>query len=151
MVINFEDFVSFVYLSHKALHLIKSYEIKEFGIKGYHMLVMHYLAKSEGGLSSGELCDKCKEDKAAVSRYLKKLYQKGYVVVEDNEEKKYKLKNILTDEGKKVYFELEKHLSKVTGALEKGISAKKLESFVKTLNVVANNFDAFCSERENRR
>ena len=151
MVINFEEFVSFVNLSQKALHLIKSYEIKEFGIKGYHMLVMHYLAKSENGLSSGELCDKCKEDKAAVSRYLKKLYQKGYVAVEENEEKKYKLKNILTDEGKKVYVELEKYLSRVTTALEKGVSAKKLESFAKTLSIVSVNFDDFCSERDRRR
>lgn len=148
MEFHFEEFVAFVNATHKTLQKIKSFKIEKYGIKGYHLLAMHYIATSEEGLTSGELCDYFKEDKAAVSRYLNKLYGKGFITLQEEEGKKYKLKNILTEEGAKVYEELKKPLMQVEKMLKKGISSSKLESFSRTLDIVVENFNDVLDKME---
>ena len=81
MVRRFEDFVNLINTAYKDIQKIKSYEVKELGLKSSHVMCMFYLGQSEYGLTSNELCDKCKEDKAAVSRNLKFLAEKGQGVV----------------------------------------------------------------------
>ena len=148
MEFRFEEFVNFVNLSHRALQKIKSMDIGKYDIKGHHLLTMHYIATSKNGLTSTELCDKFREDKAAVSRYLKTLYDKGYVFIQNDGDKKYKLKNLLTDEGKKVYAEYEMYLSTVGKNLEKGVSDPKIASFRKTLAVYTRNLEFFVEKME---
>lgn len=145
MIQRFEDFVSMINMAYKGLQKIKSYEVESLGLKGTHVMCMFYLGQNEEGLTSGELCEKCREDKAAVSRSLKYLQEKGYVTVAENDEKKYKLKNILTDKGKEAYLQLEISIGEAVKKFGKGLTVSERKTFYKALGVIVGNFDAFCN------
>lgn len=148
MIQRFEDFMSLINTAYKGLQKIKSHEMGNLGLKGSHVMCMFYLGKSEEGLTSGELCEKCREDKAAISRNLKFLAEKGYVKLEESEDKKYKLKNVLTPEGKEVYKKLEMLIIGCVNQFGVGLTEKERTTFYKALGVIVKNFDEFCKSME---
>ncbi len=147
MVNRFNDFVSMINTAYKCLQKIKSCEVKSLGIKGSQVMCLFYLGQNEEGLTSGELCEMCREDKAAVSRNLKFLYDKGYVKISEDETKKYKLKNVLTDDGKKAYSILEKHIIDSVSRFGTGLTEKERRTFYKALGIIAGNLDDYCSKQ----
>ncbi|MBO4949933.1 MAG: winged helix-turn-helix transcriptional regulator [Clostridia bacterium] len=149
MIQRFDDFVSLINTAYKGLQKIKSYEVEELGLKGNHVMCLFYLGQNEGGLTSGELCEKCREDKAAISRNLKFLQEKGYVTVAGDKDKKYKLKNVLTDKGQEVYSRLEIIIGDAVNKFGKGLTAAERKAFYKALGVIVGNFDAFCDKLDN--
>ena len=146
MIKRFEEFVSLINTAYKGLQKIKSYEVEGLGLKGSHVMCLFYLGQYDEGLTSGELCDKCREDKAAVSRNLKFLQEKGYVTVSDDENKKYKLKNILTDKGRNAYETLVALIVSCVDKFGTGLTEKERTTFYKALGVIVGNFDEFCSK-----
>ena len=150
MINKFADFVSLLNTVYKDVQKIKSYEVKELGLKSCHVMSMFYLGQSENGLTSNELCDKCREDKAAISRNLKYLYDKGYVKSSGDENQKYKLKNVLTDEGRIVYERLEVIISSAVERFSKGLSSKDNDAFFRCLEKIIENFDEFFAEIEGK-
>jgi len=148
MIQRFEDFVSMTNTAYKGLQKIKSYKVESLGLKGSHVMCMFYLGQNEEGLTSVELCEKCREDKAAVSRNLKYLYEKGYVKLAQDDEKKYRLKNVLTDSGREAYNKLEIMISDAVNSFGKGLTVKERTAFYKAFGVIVSNFDAFCSTLE---
>ncbi len=149
MINRFDDFVSMINTAYKCLQKVKSYEVKSLGIKGSQVMCLFYLGQKEDGLTSGELCEMCREDKAAVSRNLKCLYEKGYVTVFEDETKKYKLKNVLTDEGKEAYNILEKHIVDCVTKFGTGLTDRERTTFYKALSIIVGNFDEFCNRPAN--
>ena len=145
MVQRFEDFVNLVNLAYKGLQKVKSYEVKSLGLKASHVMCVFYLGRSEEGLTAGELCDKCREDKAAISRNLKYLQQKKYVVLRENENQKYNLRYTLTDSGKDAYYMIEARVISCVDKLGKGLTKAERNTFYKAFDVIIGNFDKFCS------
>ena len=146
MVQRFEEFVSLVNLAYKGLQKVKSYEVKSLELKGSHVMCMFYLGKSEAGLTAGELCDKCREDKAAISRNLKYLQQKKYVVLEENDTQKYNLKYRLTDSGMEAYHMIEARIISCVDKLGQGLTKSERAIFYKSFDVIVANFDKFCCD-----
>lgn len=150
MIQRFEDFVSLINTAYKDLQKVKSHEVESLGLKGSHVMCMFYLGQHEEGLTSGELCEKCREDKAAISRNLKYLHEKGYVTLSEDEEKRYKLKNVLTPKGREAYYQLEMLIREMVNKFGKGLTEKERNIFYKALGVIVGNFDAFCSSLEEK-
>ena len=148
MVQRFEDFVNLINTAYKDIQKIKSYEVKDMGLKSSHVMCMFYLGQTESGLTASELCEKCKEDKAAVSRNLKFLTDKGYVSVAGDERQKYKLRNILTAEGKEAYEKLTVTISSAVERFSKGLTTREREAFYKYLGKILENFEDFFEEKE---
>ena len=71
---RFETFTLLVSKLSRSIRKIKSEEMAEFGLKGPHVSCLYYLSQC-GGLTASELCERCEEDKAAVSRSLEYLEQ----------------------------------------------------------------------------
>ena len=101
MLQRFEAFVSGITVCHKYIQRIKSMEMTELGLKGTHVMCLFYLHHNPQGLTAAQLCQLCAEDKAAISRSLKYLEERGYVRAGESS-KKYKKPVALTAEGKDV-------------------------------------------------
>ena len=85
---RFESFVNTVTRAYKTLQKIKNQATESMGLRGNHVMCMHYLGTSPEGLTATELCKLCNEDKAAVSRTVLDLTQKGLVIPVDLESKR---------------------------------------------------------------
>lgn len=110
MITRFEDFVGLISSIHKNIQKIKQGKMKEFGLSGNHVMCMVYLAQHPEGLTAAKLCQLISVDKAATSRALSELLEKGYVCYPDSEgQKKYRATVALTESG----FELTKQMDHI--------------------------------------
>ncbi len=103
MLDRFEHFTYLVNKIYRDMQKIKSQKLKNYGLKGSHMICIHYLGKSDDGLSFKELCEICDEDKGLISRNLSYLKKEDFVEELIGDKKTYKGKMILTEKGKEVF------------------------------------------------
>ena len=73
MIRRFKEFTKNISFAYKYIIKIKSAAIKEFGLKGSHVMCLFYIGESENGLTATKLCKLCGEDKAAISKSLAAL------------------------------------------------------------------------------
>lgn len=96
---RFENFVISVLRLNKIITKIKLLEMEEYKLRAVHVMCIYYLSESEDGLTATELAKLTLEDKAAISRALGTLRERGYIFYDS---KKYNTKVRLTDEGKEI-------------------------------------------------
>ena len=143
MIQRFEEFTSNISQAYKSIIKIKSHEMTEYGLKASNVTCLFYLGKHEEGLTATELCEKCMEDKAAVSKSLAVLKERGYVMHQDDG-KKYKLKYFITDAGKRVYEEISLIIADVVGRVGEGLTDEERNIFYKALGTIVKNLNELC-------
>ena len=72
------------------------------GYKGAFAQYLATLSRYEDGLTSTELCEICDKDKAAVSRIIAEMEEKGLIQREKKAVRSYRSKITLTEKGKEV-------------------------------------------------
>ena len=83
---RFDMFIKSMDVLSKVIQRVKNAGLEKYGLKSIHFMILFYLEKAENGLTSKELINLTLEDKAAISRGIAALVDKGYV----NYSKKYK-------------------------------------------------------------
>ena len=104
MLQRFQDFVTGITQCYRSIQKIKSTEMTEFGLKGTHVMCLFFLGQHPEGLTATQLSQMCAEDKAAISRTLAVLQERGYIQAG---EKKYRAPLRLTDAGEELARQME--------------------------------------------
>lgn len=140
MIDRFEAFVSGITICYKYVQRIKSAEMTEFGLKGTHVMVLFHLNRHGEGLTATQLCTLCAEDKAAISRTLADLVEKGYVCSpDDTGKRKYRALVQLTPAGEAVSEQIIALISQWVGTGGDGLTEQQRDTFYYALGVIANN------------
>lgn len=92
----FENFTVTILKLNKLVQKIKTCEVKEYGLKTIHVMCVYYLKNHPDGLTASDLSRLTLEDKAAISRALKAMREKGLISYDPN---KYNAVIRLTDAG----------------------------------------------------
>ena len=79
----FEQFSLLILKMSKIVQKIKALEMVPFDLKAVHVMILYLLRMHREGLSVSELCHQTLDDKAAVSRAVAVLRERGYVVPDD--------------------------------------------------------------------
>ena len=108
----------------------------EFGLKGAHAMCLFFLQNHPEGITAAQLSHLCAEDKAAVSRSLADLAEKGYV---ESEEKKYRSRIRLTERGKEVADHIDEMIDQWVSFGGDGLTEENREIFYKSLGLIAQN------------
>ena len=74
---RFENFTVAILKLNKLIQKIKLYEMRDYGLKAIHVMCVYYL-RTRGELTASELSKLTLEDKAAISRALGLLKEKGF-------------------------------------------------------------------------
>ena len=148
MISRFKEFTKGISTAYKHLIKLKSYGIKEFGIKGSHVMCLFYISEAENGLNATELCRLCSEDKAAISKALSALEEKGYVQFENYENKKYRSKYFLTENGKSVISKVYDKIFNAVSLGGDGVPEEERDIFYKTLGMINGNLENLCKNFE---
>ena len=69
---RFETFTVLITRISRSIKRIKADEMADFELKGPHVSCLYYLSQRDG-MTAAELCERCDEDKAAISRSLDDL------------------------------------------------------------------------------
>ena len=146
MTERFEKFTVLINRISRNIRKIKNQEMAEYNLRCSHISCLYYLYTS-GGLTATDLCERCEEDKAAVSRALEYLENNGYLICESKSAKRYKSLLRLTDKG----LDIGKRIAdKITYVLEE-ISVEMTEEeriqFYHSLMLISKGLDNIANNK----
>lgn len=141
---RFECFTKNITAIYRAIQKIKHMEMTEFGLKGMHVMCLFFLSKHPEGLTAAQLCEKCVEDKAAISRSIATLKEKRFVYEsQTDEKKKYRSIIRLTETGQAV---ASKEAYKIANAVSiggDGLHDSDRAIFYKSLELISKNLEKY--------
>ena len=137
MIQRFDAFVSGITACYKYIQRIKSMEMTEFGLKGTHVMCLFYLKENPEGLTAAQLSSRCAEDKAAISRTVSELRQKGYIT--SPSKKNYRAPLLLTEVGREIAEKFDHLIQEWVIAGGDGLSDTQRTDFYQALALIAEN------------
>ena len=99
MIDRFEQFVSYISAIHRDIQKIEWDQMVNYGLKGAYAQYLVAMHRYPEGITAAELCEVCGKDKAAVSRALSEMENKGLIVKQCNHENQYRARLLLTAAG----------------------------------------------------
>lgn len=146
---RFEVFTGSILELNRNLQKLKELEMRPYGLRASHVMSLYYLGKHPEGLTATELVDICREDKAAVSRSVSQLVEKGLVRGDFPEHKRaYRTKLYLTDTGMELVQTFDRRINDALTSGGKGLSAQQREMFYYAMDVIVTNLSRYVSGRE---
>ena len=118
---RFETFTVLITRISRSIKRIKADEMADFELKGPHVSCLYYLSQRDG-MTAAELCERCDEDKAAISRSLDDLEKNGYITCASGAGKRYKSPLRLTERGKAVGRAIGEKITRIVEAASEGLS-----------------------------
>lgn len=137
MIQRFDAFVSGITACYKYIQRIKSLEMTEFGLKGTHVMCLFYLRENPEGLTASQLCTRCAEDKAAISRTLSELREMGYVFASGK--KNYRAPLRLTELGSQIAGKFDRLIQDWVTVGGDGLSDAQRTDFYQALALISEN------------
>lgn len=150
MIKNFENLTLGVSQIYKSIQKIKKHRMNSLGLKGTHVMCIYYLSMYDEGLTASDLCHKCQEDKAGISRILSDLEGMGYITYESaSGGKKYRTKAFLTGKGFETSKKVRQFILSATALGGDGITEEERSIFYRVLFTINDNLKSVCEKLEN--
>lgn len=138
---RFETFTVLINKISRNIKRIKNQEMAEYGLRSTHVSCLYYLY-SKRSVTATELCERCEEDKATISRSLDFLESNGYLTCDAKHAKRYRSPLVLTEKG----IEAGKRITdKVNRVLEKtsiGLTEEERSAFYRYLSIISRNLES---------
>ena len=137
---RFETFTALINRISRNIRKIKNRAMADHKLKSAHISCLYYLCMAEG-LTATDLCERCEEDKATISRALLDLEKDGYLVRETEPSRRYKSPLFLTEKGRAVGREIADKISVVLDVVSHGLSDTERRLFYRCLAIISRDLD----------
>lgn len=144
---RFETFTVLINRISRNIRKIKNQEMASHQLRSPHISCLYYLYTQEG-LTATDLCERCEEDKATISRSLEYLETNGYLVCYATGTKRYKSHFCLTEKGLAVGKEIADKINNVLDTISDGLTEKERIAFYRSLTIISNSLDAIANKYE---
>ena len=135
---RFEAFTVLLNRINRNIRKIKNEEMANYELRSPHISCIYYLYISNE-LTARELCDRCEEDKATISRSLDYLEKNGYITCKSDSKKRYNAPFELTERGMRAGKRIADKIGFVLDEISKGISDEDRAVFYRSLNIISEN------------
>ena len=144
---RFETFTVLINRISRNIRKIKIQKMSDFNLRSSHVSCLYYLYTSKG-LTATELCERCEEDKATISRALDYLEKNGYIACETQCAKRYKSPLFLTEKGREVGERIADEIYGVLDAISDGLSEEERVAFYRSLSIISESLEAISKNEE---
>ena len=145
---RFETFTVLINRISRNIRKIKNQEMAAYGLRSAHVSCLYYLYTEEG-LTATELCERCEEDKATISRSLDYLEGNGYLSCASRSTKRYKSPLILTEKGIEVGKKIADKISLVLEEISTGLTEEERLALYRSLTIVSDSLDGVARKTHN--
>lgn len=142
---RFETFTVLINRISRNIRKIKNQEMAEYNLRSSHISCLYYLYLSKS-LTATELCERCEEDKATISRSLDFLENNGYLVCESKNVKRYKSPLKLTDKGAEVAKKIADKISYFLEKISVELTEEERLQFYKYLTLISKGIDTIVAK-----
>lgn len=136
---RFHNFTVLLAGIQREIYRIKSGEMAEFCLKASHVSCLYYLYKE--ALTAKELCLLCGEDKANISRAIKRLEERGYLRDKKNCAKRNQSVLELTETGREIGRKIAEKVDEFLARASVGIDEKEREIMYGALKKIQENLN----------
>lgn len=141
---RFEAFTGSILELNRYLQKIKDIEMRRFGLRGNQVMCLYYLGRNPEGLTATELTEVCREDKAAISRTLAQLVEKGLVTGDFQAHKRsYRTRLYLTDQGRQLVQTLDARIEAAMTTGSQGLTQQQRECFYAAMELILDNLSHY--------
>lgn len=147
---RFDRFTNAIAAIYQDIRKIKQAEMSRYDLQSGHADCLHLLLDHPEGLTSGKLAEVSGMDKAAVSRYMKVLEERGYAVMEERDEKIYRRKWKLTKEGKQTARHIQRRIDAAVSAVGDFMNEKQRAQLYDVLEQIVANIDDYVGQVNDR-
>lgn len=138
---RFETFTVLINRISRNIRKIKNQEMAEYGLRSAHISCLYYLYTNKGATAT-DLCERCEEDKATISRALDYLETNGFVCCESKTAKRYKSPLILTNKGNEAGKKIAEKISGVLDTISEGLTDEERTEFYRSLSIISDSLEA---------
>lgn len=146
MVSKYEHFSLSISRIYHDIQKIERTQMEGMGLKGPHAQILLTLHRYPEGVTAVQLCELCAKDKAAVSRTIAELEEKGMVMRRQFHGSSYRALLQLTPEGEKAAREVGERAVMAVEQAGKGLDDENREVFYQVLALIAENLHTLCTE-----
>ena len=140
MVERFETFTILLNRINRNIRKIKNKEMANYELRSPHVSCIYHLYVDKG-LTSKDLCERCEEDKATISRSLDYLEKNGYLICKCEYKKRYNSPFELTERGLRAGKRIADKIAAVLDEISIGVSEEDRAVFYRSLNIISENLD----------
>jgi DNA-binding MarR family transcriptional regulator len=144
---RYELFTALTTRISRSIKKIKNMETEEFGLRSPHVSCVYYLYTTDG-LTATELCERCEEDKATISRALDFLETNGYLTCQSQHTKRYKSPLVLTEKGQLVGKQIAQKISGVLDRVSTDLTEGERAEFYRCLSLISENLEMISQNGE---
>ena len=144
---RFETFTVLINRISRNIRKIKNQEMVSHSLRSPHVSCLYYLY-TQPNLTATDLCERCEEDKATISRSLEYLETNGYLICQDSGAKRYKSHFQLTEKGLTVGKEIADKINHVLDAIGDWLTEEERIAFYRSLTIISNSLDAIANKYE---
>ena len=137
---RFETFTVLIAKINRSIRKIKLREMAEYGLGSVHTSCLYYLSQ-EPGLTAAELCERCQEDKATISRALGWLEDEAYILPRESGAKRYKATIALSEKGLAAGSEIAEKIDSVLSTVGSELSDGERKEFYRCLNLISRSLE----------
>lgn len=127
-----ECFTTIISKIQRNIKKVKNIDMHEYNLKGAQVACLYYLYIHES-LTSKELCEKCEEDKATISRSLEYLEENDYVLCNSKYNKRYNSPFSLTEKGLVVSKKIEEKINLILDEVGLFLNKEERDKFYQNL------------------
>lgn len=149
MTERYETFTVLINRLARNIRKIKNLEMAEYGLRSSHISCLYYLYKTDN-MTATELCEKCEEDKATISRSIDFLEENGYIASQSKNTKKYKSPISLSEKGKTAGKEIADKIDRVLDEISSELTEGERTEFYRCLTVISNGLDKMVKNLEEK-
>ena len=137
---RFETFTVLINRISRNIRKIKIQEMADYDLRSVHVSCLYYLYTCKGATAT-DLCERCEEDKATISRALDYLETNGYLIRESKSTKHYKSPLILTDKGSLVGKKIADKICGVLDAISADLTEEERVAFYRSLSIISQSLE----------
>ncbi|MBO5214300.1 MAG: MarR family transcriptional regulator [Clostridia bacterium] len=141
---RFETFTVLINRISRNIKKIKNREMARYGLRSIHVSCLYYLYSADS-LTATELCERCAEDKATISRALDFLEANGYLTCESKSAKRYRSPLVLTEKGSRMGEKIADKINGVLDAISENLSEDERAAFYRNLSMISECLNLFAA------
>ena len=144
---RFETFTVLINRISRNIRKIKNQEMAEYNLRSAHVSCLYYLYL-ENQMTATDLCERCEEDKATISRALDYLETRGYLTCETKSAKRYKSPLKLTEEGIVVGRKIAEKINGDLDAISTSLTEDERIAFYRSLSIISESLEVVSKNGE---
>ena len=142
---RFETFTVLINRISRNIRKIKNQEMAEYNLRSAHISCLYYIYRSSD-ITATDLCEKCEEDKATISRSLDYLEKSGFITCESKSTKRYKCPLVLTEKGLEVGKKIADKIDGVLNEISSSLSDDERIEFYRSLFIISESIEKIANK-----